>query len=120
MQQGFFAIFIGAGIGSKLARIATPFVVLLPFTISSLTAYAAHLNWIYFNYATALNTAIIVIILLLFLFFMANKINLTMEALAGSQQQNSLLLHSASEDLRLGFTWPRNLCQYCRLSNARI
>jgi PAS domain S-box-containing protein len=99
MQQGFFAIFIGSGIGSQLVRMATPFIVLLPFTISSITAYAAHLQWIDFNYATALNTAIIIIILLLFLVFMANKINLTMEALAGSQQQNSLLLHSASEGI---------------------
>lgn len=99
MQYGFFAIFIGDGIGSKLARAAIPFVILIPFATISLSAYASRTGWLDPAFASALSTTAIVIILLLFSVFMAKQINLAMEELADAQQQNSLLLNSAGEGI---------------------
>ncbi len=99
MQSGFFAIFIGNGIGSKLARASIPFVILIPFITISMGAYASRMQWLDPAFASALSTTAIVIILLLFAVFMAKKINLTMEELADTQLQNSLLLDSAGEGI---------------------
>ncbi len=99
MQYGFFAIFIGNDIGSKLARAATPFVILIPFIAISMSAYSSRMEWLDPAFASALSTTAIVIILLLFVVFMAKKINLAMDELADVQQQNSLLLNSAGEGI---------------------
>jgi NtrC-family two-component system sensor histidine kinase KinB len=99
MQHGFFAIFFGRGIGSKLARMAMPFVILIPFMAISMSNYASHSGLLEPSFASALSTTTIVMILLLFMVFMAKKINLAMDNLADAKQQNSLLLDSAGEGI---------------------
>lgn len=99
MQSGFFAIFIGNAIGSKLARAATPFVILIPFIAISMSTYSSRMQWIDPAFASALSTTTIVVILLLFVVFMAKTINLAMNELADAQQQNSLLLNSAGQGI---------------------
>lgn len=99
MQNGFFAIFIGNGIGSKLARTAIPFVILVPFIAISMSAYASRTGWLDPAFASALSTTAIVIVLFMSVVFMAKKIKLTLDELADVQQQNSLLLNSAGEGI---------------------
>lgn len=99
MQSGLFGVFIGNGVGSKLARTATPFVILIPFIIISMSAYSSRMGWLDPAFASALSTSAIVITLLLFVVFMAKTINFAMNELAGAQQQNSLLLNSAGEGI---------------------
>lgn len=56
-EYGIFAILVGLGIGSKIARIACPFALLLPFLLEIGRSLIAANGWMSTQYASALTTS---------------------------------------------------------------
>ncbi len=56
-ETGYFAILMGTGIGSKIARIACPFALLLPFVLDMGESALVQKGWLNTSYATALSSS---------------------------------------------------------------
>jgi diguanylate cyclase (GGDEF)-like protein len=56
-ETGYFAILMGTGIGSKIARIACPFALLLPFLLDMGDNSLVQKGWLSAPYATALSSS---------------------------------------------------------------
>lgn len=56
-ETGYFAILMGTGIGSKIARIACPFALLLPFVLDMGEDLLVQRGWMSHSYASALASA---------------------------------------------------------------
>jgi diguanylate cyclase (GGDEF)-like protein len=56
-ETGYFAILMGTGIGSKIARIACPFALLLPFLLDMGENSLVQKGWMSAPYATALSSS---------------------------------------------------------------
>jgi len=57
-ESGVFAILLGVGIGSKIARIACPFALLLPYLLEMGRVTLIQWGWINAPYATAITTSL--------------------------------------------------------------
>jgi diguanylate cyclase (GGDEF)-like protein len=75
LRWGVFSIFIGMGIGSKIAKILLPFGLLLPFLIVSISACLVSIHWLSQPYAEALTASISSLMLIGLVVMMAWKIN---------------------------------------------
>ncbi len=99
MRSGYFSLIAGQGIGSRLSRTALPYVLLLPFFITSLGALLAEQGLLSTHYATALTAAVSSLLLLVLVMVMVRRINEATDRLADAEQQNRLLLDSAGEGI---------------------
>lgn len=57
-ERGFFSILLGAGVGSKIARIAVPFVLVLPFALEAARLQIVQSKLLSAAYSTASLTAL--------------------------------------------------------------
>lgn len=74
-QAGFFAVFIGRGLGSRIARTALPLAVLLPFLVIGGGAYSTLSGWLSIPFAAALVISMTSLLLFVFVVMMARRIN---------------------------------------------
>ena len=61
-EFGGFGILLGTGIGSKIARFAFPIVLVLPFVLEAGRGLAVRTGWLGLEYATAVETALSVLL----------------------------------------------------------
>lgn len=74
-QMGFFSVFIGRGLGSRMARTALPLAVLLPFLVIGGGAYSTLSGWMSIPFAAALVISMTSLLLFVFVVLMARRIN---------------------------------------------
>jgi len=74
-EQGIFSIYLGRGIGSRIARILSPILLLLPFLREAARAHFINTNRMPAHYATAILASLAAIISLALLLFLAWRIN---------------------------------------------
>lgn len=74
-EYGFFSILLRAGSGSKIARILTPFLIVLPFLREATRAHSLRRGLIQPADASAIDTALTVMAAFMLLLFLAWRIN---------------------------------------------
>jgi diguanylate cyclase (GGDEF)-like protein len=74
-EQGIFSIYLGRGIGSRIARILSPILLLLPFLREAARAHFINSNRMPAHYATAILASLAAIVSLALLLFLAWRIN---------------------------------------------
>ena len=74
IHDGAFAIFAGPGIGGHTARLATPFVLSLPFIVVGVITYMTHHGTLTVPYAAALTASITAFLLFSLLLAVASRI----------------------------------------------
>ena len=74
-EQGFFSVLLCVGIGSRMARVMLPFVLIVPFVFSMASAYAMASGVLSAPYAAALTATVSSIVLFSLLVWMAWRIN---------------------------------------------
>ncbi|WP_322629256.1 diguanylate cyclase [Halothiobacillus sp.] len=74
-QAGCFAVFVGRGLGSRIARTALPLAVLLPFLVIGGGAYSTLSGWMSIPFAAALVISMTSLLLFVFVVLMARRIN---------------------------------------------
>jgi diguanylate cyclase (GGDEF)-like protein len=74
-EEGVFSIFLGRGIGSRIARILSPILLLLPFFREAVRAHFINSNRMPAHYATAILASLAAIVSLALLLFLAWRIN---------------------------------------------
>jgi len=74
-QDGYYAVFVGVDVGSRVARFALPFAVLTPFLIVALGEIINARGWLSGGTTSALVSSVTATILLLVVMLMARKIN---------------------------------------------
>lgn len=74
-RDGYYAVFVGIDVGSRVARLAMPFAVATPFLIVSLGVYLARMDWATPEYASALTAAVTATVLFTVVMLLARKIN---------------------------------------------
>jgi diguanylate cyclase (GGDEF)-like protein len=74
-EYGIFAIFLGVGIGSKIARMACPFALLLPFGLAVARATAIKTSMLSPAYANAIATSSIAMLALGLILILARRID---------------------------------------------
>ena len=74
-QAGCFAVFVGRGLGSRIARMALPLAVLLPFLVIGGGAYSTLSGWLSIPFAAALVISMTSLLLFVFVVLMARRIN---------------------------------------------
>ena len=74
-EQGIFSIYLGRGIGSRIARILSPILLLLPFLREAARAHFISSNRMPAHYATAILASLAAIVSLALLLFLAWRIN---------------------------------------------
>ena len=60
-EYGVMSLLLGVGAGSRLARVATPFVLLMPFLLEALRGCILQNEWADPNYSTAFETALMAV-----------------------------------------------------------
>jgi diguanylate cyclase (GGDEF)-like protein len=74
-RHGYFAVFVGVGIGSQLARRSLPVALLLPFFLMLTGAYLARHGWLSASVAAGLTVTAIAATLAALVSLMGRKIN---------------------------------------------
>jgi len=74
-EYGIFAILVGLGIGSKIARIACPFALLLPFLLEVGRSLIATDGWMSEQYASAMTTSMAAMLAFGLILILAWRIN---------------------------------------------
>lgn len=74
-ETGFFAILLGAGIGSRVARTVTPFVLVIPFLWEFARAHALRIHLVLPELATAIAAALAAMTCFALVLFLAWRIN---------------------------------------------
>lgn len=74
-DEGVFAIFMGSGIGSRVARILSPFLLLLPFVREGARARLIGEGRIAPNYITAILATLTAALALVLLLYLARQLN---------------------------------------------
>lgn len=74
-EYGVFAILMGVGIGSKIARIACPFALLLPFMLDIVEDVVIHRGWVSPPYATAIVASLAAMLGFALIIILAWRIN---------------------------------------------
>jgi diguanylate cyclase (GGDEF)-like protein len=74
-ENGVFAIFLGRGIGSRITRILTPILLVLPFLREVARAHMVDIQLVPPHYATAILSALAAMLSFMVLLFIAWRIN---------------------------------------------
>jgi diguanylate cyclase (GGDEF)-like protein len=74
-ENGVFSIFLGRGIGGKIARFLSPIVLVLPFLRETSRSHILNAGWLPAHYATAALTSLTAILSLGLLLFLAWRID---------------------------------------------
>lgn len=74
-HDGYYAVFVGVDVGSRVARFAMPFAVLTPFLIVALGEIINARGWLSGGTTSALVSSVTATVLLLVVMLMARKIN---------------------------------------------
>jgi diguanylate cyclase (GGDEF)-like protein len=74
-EHGVCGILLGTGIGSRIARIAFPIVLVLPFALEVARAVTVNMRLLQPQYATAISTAIAVVLAFLIILVLAWRID---------------------------------------------
>jgi diguanylate cyclase (GGDEF)-like protein len=74
-ETGYFAILMGTGIGSKIARIACPFALLLPFLLDMGEDMLVQKGWMSHSYASALASASAALLAFILILILAWRID---------------------------------------------
>jgi diguanylate cyclase (GGDEF)-like protein len=74
-ESGFFAILSGAGIGSKIARIACPFALLLPFVLNAGEDAIIQRGWMKASFAMAMSSSVAAMMAFSLILVLAWRIN---------------------------------------------
>jgi diguanylate cyclase (GGDEF)-like protein len=74
-RSGLFPVLVGVGVGSRVVRILSPLVLLLPFVIVGVSGSAVLLGWLSQPYAEALTVSVFSVLLFVFVVLMGRKIN---------------------------------------------
>ncbi|MDR3750993.1 MAG: GGDEF domain-containing protein [Terracidiphilus sp.] len=75
-EEGIFSIYLGRGIGSRIARILSPILLFLPFLREAVRAHFISSNRMPAHYATAILASLAIIVSLALLLFLAWRINI--------------------------------------------
>ncbi|OBS10824.1 PAS domain-containing sensor histidine kinase [Acidihalobacter prosperus] len=128
-RNGIYAVLVAPGIGSQFARMALPFVLVVPLLIITAGTYLTASGWQSDAYSTATMAVVLAAALMVFVMLAAAKINQTAATLTDTESQLRLLLDSAGEGIygldregrtsfvnpatcdMLGFTAEELLCQ---------
>lgn len=94
---GMFAVLHGTGIGSRIARIAIPLAVVLPFALSALRAYEVSAGWLPPAYATGTAIALVCCATALLALLMAWRIDALEHELTAVLQRRSAAQLEESE-----------------------
>ncbi len=74
-QHGVFAILFGTGLGSKIARIASPIALLLPFLLEVGRAFTIRMGAMNTSYATAITTSMVSLLAVVLVLVLAWRID---------------------------------------------
>jgi diguanylate cyclase (GGDEF)-like protein len=74
-QHGVFGILFGTGLGSKIARIAIPIALLLPFLLEAGRAFTIHMGAMNTSYATAITTSMVSLLAVVLVLVLAWRID---------------------------------------------
>ncbi|HPF36448.1 MAG TPA: GGDEF domain-containing protein [Candidatus Krumholzibacteria bacterium] len=73
--DGYYSVFVGIDVGSRVARLAMPFAVLIPFSIVGLGEWIGGHAWLSDEYVLALVSSVTATMLCLVVMLLARKIN---------------------------------------------
>ncbi|MEO8628517.1 MAG: GGDEF domain-containing protein [Betaproteobacteria bacterium] len=82
-RDGFFSVFFGVGIGSRIGRTILPFALVSPFLLFAGRGYVVAVGWLSVAYSAALAAAVSAILLFVLIALMAKQINDLERALRG-------------------------------------
>jgi len=74
-QHGMFGILFGTGLGSKIARIASPIALLLPFLLEAARALTIRMGVMSISYATAVATSMVSMLAVVLVLVLAWRID---------------------------------------------
>lgn len=98
-RTGIYAVLVAPDIGSRFARSALPFVLIVPFLIIAGGTYLTADGWQSEAYSTAMMAVVLAAVLMAFVMLAAWQINRTADILTDTEGQLRLLLDSAGEGI---------------------